>query len=313
MNGKANIIRLTHFYILQKGYNHLPLQLEDLKRLLEEEGFFLMSYSEGIEVIKKLRLEAHLERSAFTVAGETYRIVFYKDSLSYGEKLFCIAHELGHIVLKHTFFGILDKCPENVKNVQEEEADTFAYYFLAPVCLLKHLNIHTIEEICKETLLDSDRAVNVLAVLAEGCEMDEIEKKIVSNFTGCQSESLSVNPSKWKATRDIVIAAVLILISVGILTLVFIDVNKQDQSVVDSSAGIPSNSVWEVPSSSEAPPLSEESPLPDVEATGEAVYISVNGSKYHFPGCQYINGNMTEVSLSEAVRQGYEPCKRCGK
>lgn len=310
MNSKANIIRLTNFYILQKRYNHLPLQLEDLKNLLDEESFFLMSYNEGKEIIKELKLEPHLERSAFTVVSETYKVVFYKDLLSYGEKLFCIAHELGHIVLKHTFFGVLDKCPENMKNDQEEEADTFAYYFLAPVCLLKHLKIHTVEDICKETLLDPDRAANVLAVLAAGREIDEIEKKIVSSFTDRQQETSNTNLPRRKAIRDIIIAAILFLVSAVILAFVLVDANRESR-IGDDPAGISSEqqdvsaAVPVEPSSSEAPPAGEE--------TGDIVYISVNGSKYHLPGCQYINGNMIAVTSSEAVRQGYEPCKRCGK
>ena len=44
----------------------------------------------------------------------------------------------------------------------------------------------------------------------------------------------------------------------------------------------------------------------------KVVYITKNGKKYHYSkSCG--KGNYKAVSLSEAVKKGYEPCKRCAK
>ena len=44
----------------------------------------------------------------------------------------------------------------------------------------------------------------------------------------------------------------------------------------------------------------------------KVVYITKSGKKYHYSkSCG--KGNYKAVSLSEAVKKGYEPCKRCAK
>ena len=44
----------------------------------------------------------------------------------------------------------------------------------------------------------------------------------------------------------------------------------------------------------------------------KVVYITKNGKKYHYSkSCG--KGNYKAVSLSEAVKKGYGPCKRCAK
>jgi hypothetical protein len=48
------------------------------------------------------------------------------------------------------------------------------------------------------------------------------------------------------------------------------------------------------------------------EATGsDAVFITHAGTKYHLDGCAYLNDTKEKIALSEAIRQGYEPCAAC--
>lgn len=45
----------------------------------------------------------------------------------------------------------------------------------------------------------------------------------------------------------------------------------------------------------------------------EFVYITSHGSKYHLPGCRYIEGkdNLITLTVDEAEVNGFEPCKVC--
>ena len=41
------------------------------------------------------------------------------------------------------------------------------------------------------------------------------------------------------------------------------------------------------------------------------VYVTRTGSKYHRDGCSSLSKSKIEITLKEAVEEGYEPCKRC--
>lgn len=41
------------------------------------------------------------------------------------------------------------------------------------------------------------------------------------------------------------------------------------------------------------------------------VYITSTGSKYHRAGCRHLSDSKTEIELSKAQSQGYEPCGTC--
>ena len=41
------------------------------------------------------------------------------------------------------------------------------------------------------------------------------------------------------------------------------------------------------------------------------VYVTRTGSKYHRDGCGSLSKSKIEITLKEAVEEGYEPCKRC--
>lgn len=49
------------------------------------------------------------------------------------------------------------------------------------------------------------------------------------------------------------------------------------------------------------------------EDDDELVYITSHGSKYHLPGCRYIEGkdNLITLTVDEAEVNGFEPCKVC--
>lgn len=40
-------------------------------------------------------------------------------------------------------------------------------------------------------------------------------------------------------------------------------------------------------------------------------YVTASGTKYHTSVCTYLTKSKIEISLSEAIEKGYEPCSRC--
>jgi hypothetical protein len=60
-----------------------------------------------------------------------------------------------------------------------------------------------------------------------------------------------------------------------------------------------------------AVPAVIEAAAPDSISENVLVYITDTGEKYHRNSCYYLRKSKKEISLPEAVRLGYEPCKVC--
>ena len=104
----------------------------------------------GIKIIKdseaKMLKEGESGMSIFE-NGKWY--IVYNDGESAGRRRFTIAHELGHIFLRHELKGVHRRTFAKVRPQEERDADSFAVRLLAPACVLWGLNIHTAEEIQK--------------------------------------------------------------------------------------------------------------------------------------------------------------------
>ncbi len=57
-------------------------------------------------------------------------------------------------------------------------------------------------------------------------------------------------------------------------------------------------------------PATTENPA-IIAPVGSFVYITDTGSKYHQDGCRYLSESKIEISLADAIAQGYEPCSVC--
>jgi competence protein ComEC len=47
------------------------------------------------------------------------------------------------------------------------------------------------------------------------------------------------------------------------------------------------------------------------EKQSQTVYITRSGKEYHLDGCRYLTASKTAISLKDAQKQGYTPCKVC--
>lgn len=182
----TNILRLVNEYIIEEQIDELPMRTQTLADLIQRSGFALATYSEAAELIQIFELSAYTSSfPAFTFISDEIRVVLYSDELSTSDKLFSLAHELGHIVLQHSAEGVRGMTVQK-QNAQEQEADIFAYQILAPVCVLKKLKIHTPQEIAKETLLDETRAEIVCENLKTFSD-DYCKNVIISQYLRARS------------------------------------------------------------------------------------------------------------------------------
>lgn len=49
----------------------------------------------------------------------------------------------------------------------------------------------------------------------------------------------------------------------------------------------------------------------EADKSERTVYITETGKKYHSAGCRHLKKSKTEISLSDAKAQGYDPCGTC--
>lgn len=51
--------------------------------------------------------------------------------------------------------------------------------------------------------------------------------------------------------------------------------------------------------------------IPIVSYADKIVYITETGRKYHNGYCIYLSKSKINIALSNAIKKGYTPCKKC--
>ncbi len=146
--------------------------------------------SHGIRVIKNTEVNAltHEENGRSFFDGDKWFII-YNDLNPIDVSRFTIAHELGHIFLKHELAHIkyADIKQISQKSKSEQQADMFAVRLLCPACFLWALNIHTAQDIanyCKVPLdIAKKRAKHMKALYKRNKFLTHpLEKEVYNNF-----------------------------------------------------------------------------------------------------------------------------------
>ncbi|MBW8384145.1 MAG: hypothetical protein K0M69_16695 [Youngiibacter sp.] len=123
-------------------------------------------------------------------------------------------------------------------------------------------------------------------------------------LTGCGSSapSKAIDPNK----NDTQSAALPILSPI-------VSENKtspsQTQEPTQASTQAPTQASTQAPTAAPTP-APTESPAP-TEPEGTIVYITETGEKYHKGSCRFLSKSKIEISLEDAVKNGYEPCSVC--
>lgn len=221
-------------YIAKVGLNTLPFTEEKLIELCMQEGFLVRSYSVSIKLIKAIGAEESMQAPAFVCDREGIKFIFYDDNLSASDRLFYVTHELCHIVLKHPAKG--DPVNDTGNLTQEDEANSSAYELLAPLCVLRDMNVKTIDDIARVTGLSYGQAEIIHSrLLTYKGRNGLVEKAIIHNFRAemhykepDEPEPISVDLDKlnkkhykwWQwvlASIPPIIAAVLLVIFIYLL------------------------------------------------------------------------------------------------
>lgn len=241
----------------------------------------IFPYSKGDKIIKSLGLRDIISsKRGIAIKTNGGITILYEDDLSENERRFVIAHELGHIYSEHFSKGAII---EGQNAEQEEEADLFALYLLAPPCVLRRLGKISPSEIATLTGLTADRSryISHLIIdeIAAGRELEPLERQVAAQF---------LKPVCRRKFYWLVVLSVLML-TASLSAAVII--GQPDRSV-----GAVSQSISACESSSMT-----------------AVYVTLHGEKYHKADCVYIKDKYTVEfnSAEEAEDEGYKPCKVC--
>ncbi|PWM55688.1 MAG: hypothetical protein DBX93_06580 [Oscillospiraceae bacterium] len=285
-----NIIRIADDFAKQYKLA-LPLRLDTMRHLCDALGYKLLTYAEGAPILEKLSFDDYMHCPAFCTRVMDCNVVFYDDTCSVGTRLFSLAHEIGHIVLRHIATGALGYDASDT--AQEREADAFAYALLAPLDALRAARVRTVKQIQRMTLLDRERAAHVLA---------ELQAE--------QPETPQVKPARPLLSfyASIGVALVLVIASVSVLhfrRLIYTPDTAQSQTFVITAR------TRAEPTPTE-PTLAAAALSADESEQEEVIYITNHGERYHKGNCTYLIGRDTcPLSISCAVDLGKEPCKIC--
>lgn len=293
-----NIIRLTNEFIVKNNVQSVPLRFDSLKKLCEKLGYRLLPVGENKELISKLGIGDVSKFIAFTYLHQDIKLVFFDETHSTGTRLFAIAHELGHICLKHNYQGAIGYC--KATSLQEREADVFAYQLLAPLCVLKALNITRLKDIEQYTLLDAKRAALVKLKLAF-YSIDASDDKILRlHGTRRPLRKSNVLPSLSLAFASALIGA----------AIAFNISNAKLPPAEETTATTNALQYLKERIASQA-----SEPILPPEDMPETVYITPHGTKYHTENCYHLKNSSSPsaVGYAEAAESGYTPCKSCFK
>ena len=285
-----NIIRIADDFAKQYKLT-LPLRLDTMRHLCDALGYKLLTYAEGAPILEKLSFDDYMHCPAFCTRVMDCNVVFYDDTCSVGTRLFSLAHEIGHIVLRHIATGA--RGYDASDTAQEREADAFAYALLAPLDALRAARVRTVKQIQRMTLLDRERAAHVLA---------ELQAE--------QPETPQVKPARPLLSfyASIGVALVLVIASVSVLhfrRLIYTPDTAQSQTFVITAR------TRAEPTPTE-PTLAAAALSADESEQEEVIYITNHGERYHKGNCTYLIGRDTcPLSISCAVDLGKEPCKIC--
>lgn len=170
-----NKIQNLVWYVLKVSkVKKLPI---DLIKICEDFNITVRAYD-------KDHILAKYYKSGFSyVTKDNKKFIFFNDS----EKNICrirftIAHELGHILLNHS------KNTNNISYSQmETEVNMFAIRLLSPLCILKELNIQSVNELCRYCNISKTAGKNRFKRFQEALKKDKFytnpnEKLILNQF-----------------------------------------------------------------------------------------------------------------------------------
>lgn len=289
----------------------LPIDFEVLRELAAQKGWIISTYQAGRHIIKSLNYEdVAARKDSFTVQCKDHgKIIFYKDGLSLTKRNFALAHEFGHIVLEHTSAGILGESDDPAEELrQENEADSFAYSFLAPPIILHKCNVKNADEVERITLLDEvDAAVVYSRLRSIEDAVTEPELEMLEQFSGYIDDfiknkriyffrTLLRKPSLYLAC--VILAFIVLSVSYIANSLTTLPISVEAPVVTETPAPIEPAEQTELPSEIQAP--TEQIP---VEQQSTAAQSSESVKSYSDIGTNRPSGSSRSSSVAAPTQQ----------
>lgn len=307
----------------------LPVDFDTLFELAGQKGWLISTYQAGRNLIKKLGYEdAVAKRKSFTVqSSDNTKIIFYKDGVSMSEKVFLIAHEIGHIILAHTSSGVLGESPDPAEEQrQETEADNFAYALLAPPIVLRACHIKSANEIERVTLMEREDAEVVLSkILTAEDAATEVETAILEQFGGF-IENFRRNKRTYLFKNLVYKPSFYVSCLMLIFIMFGVSFVGNYLPAAPTSTPTTTSGGTETPLELQEPTgqISEQQPTTLPEQTAETgavvpvpendytVYVTKTGNAYHKATCFHLkNRQYSSILRSVAIADGKEACLDC--
>lgn len=306
----SNVITAAMSELRKSHINKLPITNNDIRQIIHEHGYSIITYdaekSKITNIFKKIgiySIAVHSKGFTFTGNDDIPKTIFLKSTLSSQERLYVLAHELGHIALEHinscSILGYNSYSHENKS--QEDEANEFIIAFLAPICVLKFTRLrNNAETISYHTGLDIVSAKYV---------SDNLKYFKYKNFTYLEQEVKTqfTEYIKYFSIKKLNLENFLILLSIILSVIIsFLILRPFYPTSADDTKIEPIKTTLTYP-------YINISGTTDVSKDAN-VFITKSGTKYHISDCSHIkNREVTEISTKTAVERGYQPCKDCIK
>nr|DAF01586.1 MAG TPA: IrrE protein [Caudoviricetes sp.] len=301
--------------LIQNRNNVLPIEQKDLEDIIQDLGWDIVYLSRENTSDNTLLQELSLTEMAdkyngFSVKIQPYKIVFIKTDMTYAETTYTLAHELGHIVMRHfTETGILGKHSQKSYDIpQEAEADKFARNILAPICLLRELGIKDISELEKCTILRGEPLkIHYADYIECHSRYTQDEKMLIGNF---QNYIKSYRRESVERVENIKDKKTIKGNKILYMSLFF------GAALIASMLFLFSNNKTTAP----LPTATQQSEIKQtIEINGinydknMTVYKTRAGTKAHRENCRHITGKtgLTTTTLAEALAGGIDLCKDC--
>ncbi len=161
------------------GIDRMPVKVLDLARRM------------GIRVVRDSDVhELRADESGASIYFRDHWIIVYDDSLPPAESRMVLAHELGHILLGHSYKYAKRRFEneKDTKQMSESEADLFAVRLLAPACVLHELHVldsDGIASLCEIPKKVASKRARRMAILEKRQRYynDPLERETVACFT----------------------------------------------------------------------------------------------------------------------------------
>mgnify|MGYP002538154457 CR=1 FL=1 len=298
-----NIKMLSYRFLLEAQFKELNIPIEQLEAVLEKQDIILVAYSAAESIqgatpadVWPEVLEGMRQNDGISVVCDDFTAILYSDDLSYGKKLHTIYHELGHIKAKHKRSGKV-RFAENEE--QEREAEAFAYYTVAPPCILHEIGGMSDCVLARLTGLDSKSAAEAYRLLEED-RQDRLlatEKQLILQYSGY----IKSNQAGERQIPQLISMFGLTAIVVVCTLFVFYLNSKSD---VPDIITIPITEV------TEAEPV--VSPKVTVKELEQIVWKAETGDVYHTdPNCYHITKTAYTMDVNDAIAAGFRKCKDC--